>query len=183
MVIVDTCHTRGQRVSGVFFWLLWTLVIPEDSEWVVSSSGYCGHLSYQRTASEWCRLVVIVDTCHTRGQWVSGVVFCYCGHMSFQRTASLFSNVVFWSWWTHVTIGNYFLQSWCLTSGWCASVFVLSCGCENSWHKIVFDVKWLVRRVTIGGPRSGEPWTQKLKSLLVRTQSLNILPLKPGVGQ
>ena len=73
-------------------------------------------------------------------------------------------------------------QSWCLTSGWCASVFVLSCGCENSWHKIVFDVKWLVRRVTIGGPRSGEPWTQKLKSLLVRTQSLNVLPLKPGVS-
>ena len=32
----------------------------------------------------------------------------YCGHMSFQRTASLFSNVVFLSWWTHVTIGNYF---------------------------------------------------------------------------
>ena len=32
-------------------------------------------------------------------------------------------------------------------------------------------------------PRSGEPRTQKLKSHLVRTQSLNILPLKPGVGR
>ena len=30
---------------------------------------------------------------------------------------------------------------------------------------------------------SGELQTQKLKSHLVRTQSLNVLPLKPGVGQ
>ena len=32
-------------------------------------------------------------------------------------------------------------------------------------------------------PRSGELRTQKLKSHLVRTQSLNVLPLKPGIGQ
>ena len=32
-------------------------------------------------------------------------------------------------------------------------------------------------------PRSGELQTQKLKSYLVRTQSLNVLPLNPGVGQ
>ena len=32
-------------------------------------------------------------------------------------------------------------------------------------------------------PRIGEPRTQKLKSQLVRTQSLNVLPLKPGIGQ
>ena len=32
-------------------------------------------------------------------------------------------------------------------------------------------------------PRSGELRTQKLKSHLVRTQSLNVLPLKPGGGQ
>ena len=32
-------------------------------------------------------------------------------------------------------------------------------------------------------PRSGELRTQKLKSHLVRTQSLNVLPVKPGVGQ
>ena len=32
-------------------------------------------------------------------------------------------------------------------------------------------------------PRSGELRAQKLKSHLVRTQSLNVLPLKPGVGQ
>ena len=30
---------------------------------------------------------------------------------------------------------------------------------------------------------SGELRTQKLKSYMVRTQSLNVLPLKPGVGQ
>ena len=33
------------------------------------------------------------------------------------------------------------------------------------------------------GPRSGELPTQKLKSHLVRTQSLNVLPFRPGVGQ
>ena len=32
-------------------------------------------------------------------------------------------------------------------------------------------------------PFNGELQTQKLKSHLVRTQSLNILPLRPGVGQ
>ena len=32
-------------------------------------------------------------------------------------------------------------------------------------------------------PRSGELRTQKLMSHLVRTQSLNVLPLEPGVGQ
>ena len=32
-------------------------------------------------------------------------------------------------------------------------------------------------------PRSGELRTQKLKSPLVRKQSLNVLPLKPGLGQ
>ena len=32
-------------------------------------------------------------------------------------------------------------------------------------------------------PRSGELRTQKLKFHLVRTQSLNVLPFKPGVGQ
>ena len=32
-------------------------------------------------------------------------------------------------------------------------------------------------------PRSGELRTQKLKSHLVRTQSFNVLPLEPGVGQ
>ena len=32
-------------------------------------------------------------------------------------------------------------------------------------------------------PRSGELQMQKLKSQLKRTQSLKVLPLKPGVGQ
>ena len=35
----------------------------------------------------------------------------------------------------------------------------------------------------LGEPRGGELRTQKLKSHLVRTQSLNVLPFKPGVGQ
>ena len=38
-------------------------------------------------------------------------------------------------------------------------------------------------RIVTRAPRSGELRTQKLKSHLVRTQSLNVLPLKPGVGQ
>ena len=32
-------------------------------------------------------------------------------------------------------------------------------------------------------PRRGELRTQKLKSYLMRTPSLNVLPIKPGVGQ
>ena len=32
-------------------------------------------------------------------------------------------------------------------------------------------------------PRSGELRAQKLKSHLVKTQGLNVLPLKPGIGQ
>ena len=38
-------------------------------------------------------------------------------------------------------------------------------------------------RLLSAEPRSGELRTQKLKSHLVRTQSLDVLPLKPGVGQ
>ena len=34
-----------------------------------------------------------------------------------------------------------------------------------------------------GVPRGGELRMRKLKSHLLRTQSLNVLPLKPGVGQ
>ena len=37
--------------------------------------------------------------------------------------------------------------------------------------------------ITTWYPHSGEQRTQKLKSKLVRTLSLNVLPLKPGVGQ
>ena len=40
-----------------------------------------------------------------------------------------------------------------------------------------------VQKISSGQPHSGELWTQKLKSHLVRTQSLKVLPLKPGVGQ
>ena len=38
-------------------------------------------------------------------------------------------------------------------------------------------------QVPLQTPRSGELRTQKLKSHLLRTQSLKIPPLKPGVGQ
>ena len=44
-------------------------------------------------------------------------------------------------------------------------------------------VTHLVEHLTRDLPRTGELWTQKLKSHLVRTQSLNVLPLKSGVGQ
>ena len=38
-------------------------------------------------------------------------------------------------------------------------------------------------RMIVVGPLSGELQTQKLKSCLVRTQSLNLLPLRLGLGQ
>ena len=46
---------------------------------------------------------------------------------------------------------------------------------------VVFVVVLLLLLLLLS--RSGELRTQKLKSHLVRTQSLNVLPLKPGVGQ
>ena len=61
-----------------------------------------------------------------------------------------------------------------------------------SWGAVVvIDDKTLARFIKLSGvdrfcyriPRSGELRTQKLKSHLVRTQSLNVLPFKPGVGQ
>ena len=39
------------------------------------------------------------------------------------------------------------------------------------------------RSISNQSSRNGELQTQKLKSHLVRTQSLHVLPLKPGVGQ
>ena len=42
---------------------------------------------------------------------------------------------------------------------------------------------WFCGRFALMGPRSGELRMQKLKSHLVRTQSLNVLPFTPGVGQ
>ena len=47
------------------------------------------------------------------------------------------------------------------------------CGCSS----YVSDSLWLFTH------RNGELWMQKLKSHLLRTQSLKDLPLKPGVGQ
>ena len=65
--------------------------------------------------------------------------------------------------------------------------FFLNCGCAKHW---VDDD--LVVAVRVGdescfcplfSPRSGELRTQKLKSHLLRTPSLKVLPLKPGVGR
>ena len=42
---------------------------------------------------------------------------------------------------------------------------------------------WKILEALHCSPRSGELRTQKLKSHLVRTQSLKVLPFKPGVGQ
>ena len=49
---------------------------------------------------------------------------------------------------------------------------------------ITNSVLWsLHHRVLWSWSRSGELRTQKLKSHLVKTQSFNVLPLKPGIGQ
>ena len=56
-----------------------------------------------------------------------------------------------------------------------------------AWLSIKLSDQAAVRFSTAGltftFSRSGELRTQKLKSHLVRTQSFNVLPLKPGVGQ
>ena len=46
----------------------------------------------------------------------------------------------------------------------------------------IYTITWIKDAVRVG-PCSGELQTQKLKSHLERTRSLNILPLKPVVGQ
>ena len=52
------------------------------------------------------------------------------------------------------------------------------------WVWVCVCVTMCVRtRLFNSRSHSGELRTQKLKSHLVRTQSLNVLPLKPGVGQ
>ena len=51
-----------------------------------------------------------------------------------------------------------------------------------SWLFVTF-VSWCFEPMIVCLPRSGELRTQKLKSHLVRTQNLHVLPLKPGVGQ
>ena len=48
---------------------------------------------------------------------------------------------------------------------------------------VSFDHTFLSVSFSSPIPRSGELRTKKLKSHLVRTQRLNVLPLKPGIGQ
>ena len=50
----------------------------------------------------------------------------------------------------------------------------------RTYLAIIIDI---LHVVLAGRPRSGELRTQKLKSHLLRTQSLSVLPLKPGVGK
>ena len=67
------------------------------------------------------------------------------------------------------------------------------CGCDAARGRrcgIVLPLYGAIHVATAGGshifsvlPRRGELRTQKLKPHLVRTQSLNVLPLKPGVDQ
>ena len=54
---------------------------------------------------------------------------------------------------------------------------------SKRWTLFLIGLESLSFYVFFFLPRSGELRTQKLKSRLVRTQILNILPLKPGVGQ
>ena len=58
-----------------------------------------------------------------------------------------------------------------------------ACRCAVSYTSSVCRCTLSSHLVCLSQPRSGEQRTQKLKSHLVRTQSLNVLPLKPGVGQ
>ena len=50
-------------------------------------------------------------------------------------------------------------------------------------RSVLTQTYWPSRAVTLPLSNSGELRTQKSKSHLVRTQSLNVLPLKPGAGQ
>ena len=60
---------------------------------------------------------------------------------------------------------------------------------DKSWHPLADHhqhhqhISYYWHCTTWSEDRSGELRTQKLKSHLVRTQSLNVLPFKPGVGQ
>ena len=52
----------------------------------------------------------------------------------------------------------------------------------NKWFNTLLLAFSLSLHFTLWMLRSGELRTQKLKSHLARTQSLNVLPLKPGAG-
>ena len=58
-------------------------------------------------------------------------------------------------------------------------------GCHREAFSAYTEARRLIALliIIIITPQCGELRTQKLKSHLVSTQSLNVLPLKPGVGQ
>ena len=65
------------------------------------------------------------------------------------------------------------------------AMFLPTLGPAVGWlcSYLLWAPQWGGYVLTYSGPRSGELRSQKLKSHLVRTQSLIVLPLKPGVGQ
>ena len=67
--------------------------------------------------------------------------------------------------WYHLNCWTFYNQTWY--------------GSASSWARVYFKKLDLLS----SRPRSEKLRRQKLKSHLVGTQSLNILPLKPGVGQ
>ena len=62
-------------------------------------------------------------------------------------------------------------------------VYLVLWSCVSSCTNSVPLIIWEFFLLFDLNPAVGELRTQKLKSYLVRTQSLNVLPLKPGVGQ
>ena len=68
---------------------------------------------------------------------------------------------------------------WSFVVDWAQSTNYLPTSCVTTYFE------GFVRYPPVFCPitRNGELRTQKLKSHLLRTQSLNVLPLKPGVGQ
>ena len=64
-----------------------------------------------------------------------------------------------------------------------SSRFGVGAGWSIDIYTLIIIIIIIIYSLTARVPRSWKLRTQKLKSHLVRTQSLNFLPLKPGVGQ
>ena len=105
--------------------------------------------------------------CGLAASWQIVTITCKHVHSTPKRDMKTCTNAVTWQlaiqnatpWNTGKREGHWHASSW---TDHCSS-------CSN-------------KCVPLLQPCSGELRTQKLKSHLVRTQSLNILPLKPGVG-
>ena len=106
--------------------------------------------------------------------------------------------------WLFLFHRNHF-EMWNIHVSLCIKIFLLSLVLQYLWssgikHSIIWEAKFRVLiffsilfcciivciisfKSWMPVPRSGELWVQKLKSHLMRTQSLKVLPLKPRVGQ